>query len=243
MATSSGAAGSLSIVVPAYNEAARIGDSLRAVCDYVTAAEVDAEVLVVDDGSTDDTAAVATRILQKRGIEHRILTGRPNRGKGYTVREGGQAARKEWTLMTDADLSTPIAEVDRLLAAAAEGGYSLVMGSRALPDSRIGVRQTWLRQNMGRTFNLMVRLLTGLEIRDTQCGFKLWRTRTVAPLLPDLRVDGFAWDVELLMVAKRAGLTMTEVPVEWNDAVGTKVGLLSDPLRMIRDILRIRLRR
>jgi dolichyl-phosphate beta-glucosyltransferase len=104
------------------------------------------------------------------------------------------------------------------------------------------VRQGWLRMNMGRTFNLIVRLLTGLPIHDTQCGFKLWRTELVTPLLDRLRIDGFAWDVELLMAVQRAGHTMAEVPVEWNDAAGTKVGLVGDPARMLVDLVRLRLR-
>ena len=117
-----------------------------------------------------------------------------------------------------------------------------MVGSRALPESRIGVRQSWLRRNMGRTFNRVVRLLTGIDLPDTQCGFKLWRTAPARPILERLQVDGFAWDVEFLLAASRAGLRIGQVPVEWNNAAGSKVGIVSDSLRMLIDIVRLRLR-
>ncbi len=238
-----GPEGGLSIVIPAYNEAGRIGDSLKIICAWLRDGGRQAEILVVDDGSQDGTARLAAEILAAQGAPHRVLTGRPNRGKGFSVREGAAAARRPWTLITDADLSTPIAEVESLLAAARGGPHDLVMGSRALAGSRVGVRQSWLRMNLGRSFNLVVRLITGLPFHDTQCGFKLWRTDAVRPLLAGLTVDGFAWDVELLMSARRAGLSLAEVPVEWNNAEGSKVGLLRDPARMLWDLLRLRLAR
>ena len=181
-------------------------------------------------------------MLAGGALAHRVLTGRANRGKGYSVREGGKAATLDWTLITDADLSTPIHEADRLLAEAERAGRDIVVGSRALPESRIGVRQSWLRRNMGRTFNKVVRLLTGIDLPDTQCGFKLWRTAPTRPVLERLQVDGFAWDVEFLLAASRAGLRIGQVPVEWNNAAGSKVGIVSDSLRMLIDIVRLRLR-
>jgi dolichyl-phosphate beta-glucosyltransferase len=232
----------ISIVIPAYNEAERIGDTLSSILAYLAGGEVDGEILVVDDGSTDGTVAVVRGILDESG-PHRLITGRPNRGKGYSVREGALAATRPWTLISDADLSTPIAEVEQLLAAARDGGHDLVMGSRAMADSRIGVYQGWMRRNMGRTFNLMVRAITGLPYKDTQCGFKLWRTESVRPLLDKLTIDGFAWDVELLWLARRGGLSLAERPVEWNNAEGSKVAMVADPLRMLRDLLRVRMGR
>ncbi len=232
----------ISIVIPAYNEAERIGDTLSSILAYLAGGEVDGEILVVDDGSTDGTVAVVRGILDESG-PHRLITGRPNRGKGYSVREGAQAATRPWTLISDADLSTPIAEVEQLLAAARDGGHDLVMGSRAMADSRIGVYQGWMRRNMGRTFNLVVRAITGLPYKDTQCGFKLWRTESVRPLLDKLTIDGFAWDVELLWLARRGGLSLAERPVEWNNAEGSKVAMVADPLRMLRDLLRVRMGR
>jgi dolichyl-phosphate beta-glucosyltransferase len=232
----------ISIVIPAYNEAERIGDTLSSILAYLAGGEVDGEILVVDDGSTDGTVAVVRGILDESG-PHRLITGRPNRGKGYSVREGALAATRPWTLISDADLSTPIAEVEQLLAAARDGGHDLVMGSRAMADSRIGVYQGWMRRNMGRTFNLVVRAITGLPYKDTQCGFKLWRTESVRPLLDKLTIDGFAWDVELLWLARRGGLSLAERPVEWNNAEGSKVAMVADPLRMLRDLLRVRMGR
>lgn len=232
----------LSIVIPAFNEARRIAASLRAILEYLEAAGRDGEIIVVDDGSHDATVEMVRGILGEGG-PHRILTGRANRGKGFSVREGALAATRPWTLLSDADLSTPIAEVDRLLMAAMEGELDLVMGSRALAGSRIGVYQGWLRRNMGRSFNLVMRAITGLPFKDTQCGFKLWRTASIRPLLGRLTIDGFAWDVELLVLARRAGLSLAEVPVEWNDVEGSKVAMVADPLRMLRDLVRIRLRR
>ena len=232
----------LSIVIPAFNEAGRIAASLRAILEYLEAAGRDGEIIVVDDGSHDATVEMVSGILGEGG-PHRILTGRANRGKGFSVREGALAATRPWTLLSDADLSTPIAEVDRLLMVAMEGELDLVMGSRALAGSRIGVYQGWLRRNMGRSFNLVMRAIIGLPFKDTQCGFKLWRTASIRPLLGRLTIDGFAWDVELLVLARRAGLSLAEVPVEWNDVEGSTVAMVADPLRMLRDLVRIRLRR
>ena len=232
----------ISIVIPAYNEAGRMGSTLSTILDYLAAGGLDGEILVVDDGSTDDTVAVVRGILDESG-PHRLLTGRGNRGKGYSVREGARIATRPWTLISDADLSTPIAEVEQMLVAARDGGHDLVMGSRAMAGSRIGVYQGWLRRNMGRTFNLAVRAITGLPYKDTQCGFKLWRTESVRPLLDKLTIDGFAWDVELLWLARRGGLSLAERPVAWNNAEGSKVAMVADPLRMLRDLLRVRLRR
>ena len=237
------AVGPLSVIIPAYNESARIGATLRTLVAYLQGWPAPVEIIVVDDGSTDDTAALARRLLAATEVPHRVLSGRANRGKGYTVREGALVARHAWTLLTDADLSTPVDNVENLFAAGHRSGLDIVAGSRGLSTSRIGVAQNWLRRNMGRTFNHIVRLLTGLPLKDTQCGFKLWRSSALQPIFAGLKIDGFAWDVEMLMAARQAGLSMQEVPVEWNNAPGSKVAIVSDSLRMLWDVLRLRLGR
>lgn len=237
-----GPEGGLSIVIPAYNEAGRIGDSLKIICAWLRDGGRQAEILVVDDGSQDGTARLAAEILAAQGAPHRVLTGRPNRGKGFSVREGAAAARRPWTLITDADLSTPIAEVESLLAAARGGPHDLVMGSRALAGSRVGVRQSWLRMNLGRSFNLVVRLITGLPFHDTQCGFKLMDRKRVRPLFERMVVDRFAFDVEFLFLCVRFGLQVREIAVIWRNAPGSKVSLIADPLNMLWDVARVRWR-
>ena len=237
-----GEGGDLSVVIPAYNEATRIRGTLESLCTYLATWPGRSEIVLVDDGSLDGTAELARKILGGSPVSHRVLTGRANRGKGYTVREGALAARHPWTLISDADLSTPIEEVERLFAAARRDGLDLVAGSRGLPESRIGVQQAWVRRNMGRTFNRIVRLVTGLSMRDTQCGFKLWRTERLRPIFEKLTVDGFAWDVEMLIAARRAGLPMREIPVQWNNAPGSKVSIMTDALHMLWDVVRVRLR-
>lgn len=236
-------AGDLSVVIPAYNESTRIAGTLRSLAVYLDGWPAAAEMIVVDDGSTDDTAVISRRILASTGMPYRVLTGRNNRGKGFSVREGALAARHAWTLITDADLSTPISEVEKLFAVAHRRNVDIVAGSRGLPGSRIGVPQGWIRRNMGRSFNRIVRLLTGLPLKDTQCGFKLWRSAALRPILERLHVDGFAWDVEMLIAARRGGLSVEEVPVEWNNAAGSKVAIVTDSLRMLWDVVRIRLGR
>jgi glycosyltransferase involved in cell wall biosynthesis len=233
---------SLSVVLPAYNEAERLGATLDTLCDYFEGRPGEVEILVVDDGSTDGTAELGEERLGARRVPFAVLTGRANRGKGYSVREGALAARRAWTLVSDADLSTPIDDVEKLLAVARRDRLDFVAGSRALAGSEIGLRQSWLRENMGRTFNRILRPLTGLHFRDTQCGFKLWRTEPLRPILQALTIDGFAWDVEMLLAAQRAGLRMAEVPVRWNNAAGSKVAIVGDSFRMLVDVVRIRLR-
>ncbi len=193
----------LSIVVPAYNEEGRLGDSLDKISAYLSREGLSGEVLVVDDGSRDRTAEIARRKLGRRG---RVVTNSENRGKGYSVRRGVLAAQGRWVLLTDADLSSPIEEHAKLAAAARKYDVDVVIGSRAVDASTVEVRQHPVRQLMGKTFNRIIRAMTGLPFQDTQCGFKLMDRKRVRPLFERMVVDRFAFDVEFLFLCVRFGL-------------------------------------
>jgi dolichyl-phosphate beta-glucosyltransferase len=219
---------SLSLVVPAYNESARLGRTLAAVFDYLSEQPYTAELVVVDDGSTDDTSAVAERGFASAGkTEARVIRVEPNRGKGYAVRTGLLAARAPVALFTDADLSTPITETPKIVAPIRAGRYDIVFGSRALDRRLIGVHQPWRREQSGRVFNLAVRLATGLPFWDTQCGFKAFRMDVCRAVVEGSVIDRFGFDVELLYVAHLAGLRLRERAVRWDDVEGSKVTLRS----------------
>jgi len=222
----------LSIVIPAFNEAERLPRTLERIAAHLAGGGSGGEVLVVDDGSRDGTAERA------EAMGATVLRNGANRGKGFAVRRGMLAAQGRRRLMTDADLSTPIEELDRL-AARMDEGYDVVIGSRALPESRIEVHQPWFRENMGRLFNLFVRGLVVPGIRDTQCGFKLFTAEAARAVFSAARLDGFSFDVEALFLAARRGYRIAEVPVLWrNDAasrVSLRRGFLAFP-----DLLRIR---
>ena len=216
----------LSIIIPAYNESARIGTTLRKIFAYLNEQPGGSELLVVDDGSTDDTARVAEEIFAEpaRGrVEARVIRVEPNRGKGYAVRTGLLAARGQVALFSDADLSTPITETPKLVQPIRSGQYDVVFGSRAVDRKLIGVHQPWTREQSGKVFNLMVRLLTGLPFKDTQCGFKAFRMDVCRAVVRGALIDRFGFDVELIYVAHRAGLRMLEYPVRWDDVAGSKV--------------------
>lgn len=229
----------LTIVIPAYNEERRIGPSLGAIVSWAGGFGRPVEVLVVDDGSTDGTARVAREALAAWPAST-ILVNERNRGKGYSIRRGVLAAVGAVVLVTDADLSTPVEESERLLARLVPQGGGLVIGSRALSESRVEVHQNPVRELMGKMFNRLVRVMTGLPFHDTQCGFKLMTRTDVTPIFERARIDGFSYDVELLYVAARRGLPVAEVGVTWRNAPGSKVGILSDPLRMLRDVWRVK---
>lgn len=234
---------SVSIVIPAYNEAQRIGGSLRAIAEYARVTSEQLEVIVVDDGSMDDTSLVAERNLpQTPNVQARVLRYAPNRGKGHAVRHGLLAARAPYALFSDADLSTPISEMPKLLKELVDGGADLTFGSRALDRRLIGVHQPRRRELGGRAFNLVLRLATGLPFWDTQCGFKAFRMSVCRPLVEAGTIDGFGFDIELLYEAHRAGLRLREIPVRWDHRDGSKVNFLRDGSRMLRDVLTVRKR-
>jgi dolichyl-phosphate beta-glucosyltransferase len=235
---------SISIVIPAYNEAARIAQSLEAIGSYAGRnSSNDFELIVVDDGSSDDTVEVAERSLPKTAnLYSRIIRYAPNRGKGYAVRQGLLAARAPIALFSDADLSTPIEEMPKLVQDLVEGDADLTFGSRALDRSLIGVRQPRRRELGGRAFNAVLRLATGLPFWDTQCGFKAFRMSVCRPLIEAATIDRFGFDIELLYEAHRADLRLREIPVRWDHRDGSKVHFLRDGSRMLRDILTVRRR-
>jgi dolichyl-phosphate beta-glucosyltransferase len=231
-----------SVVIPAFNEAARIGETTRRTLDYLARVSPESELIVVNDGSTDATSAIAREALSAAKIDHRLLENFPNVGKGDAVRKGLLAAQRPIGLFFDADLSTPLEEIPKLIEPIANGDVDLAFGSRALDRKLIGQHQPWRREQGGRVFNLIVRLATGLPFWDTQCGFKAFRLDVCRPVLEAARIDGFAFDVELLYLAHRAGLRLREIPVRWNHAEGSKVDFARDSLRMLREIIAIRSR-
>jgi dolichyl-phosphate beta-glucosyltransferase len=221
---------SLSIVIPAYNESARIGKTLREVLAYLEEQPGGGEVIVVDDGSKDDTAAVSAGIFAGHTGARaggRVIRVEPNRGKGHAVRAGLLAARNTVAAFFDADLSMPVTETPKLVEPIRSGQYDVVFGSRALDRRLIGTHQPWTREQSGRVFNFVMKRLTGLPFEDTQCGFKAFRMDVCRPVVEGALIDRFGFDVELLFVAHRAGLRMLEYPVRWDDVAGGSVSFRS----------------
>ncbi len=232
-----------SLVVPAYNEAHRIGASVREILHYLAAASPESELIVVDDGSTDDTSAIVEQAFGEAGaLAVRLIRPTPNHGKGFAVRTGLQAATRPVGLFSDADLSTPISEAPKLLEPIFANDVDVAFGSRALNRKLIGVRQAWHREQGGRVFNLVVRLATGLPYWDTQCGFKAFHLERFRPILARATSDGFGFDVELLYLAHQANLRLREVPVRWDHNDGSKVSFLRDSTRMLGEIIALRAR-
>lgn len=227
----------LSIVVPAYNEEARLPHSLARIREYLLRTHPESEIIVVDDGSTDRTANVV-RSLQKETPALRLLVNERNRGKGYSVRAGMLEARGEITLFTDADLSAPIEEAEKLLSALRSADVAI--GSRALDRSLIQIHESRSRELAGILFNLMVRIATGLPFKDTQCGFKAFRTDRVRMIFQQQTIERFGFDPEILFLAKRYGLRTVEVPVIWAHDPRTKVHMTRDSLQMFAALWQIR---
>ena len=229
-----------SVVIPCFNEVARIGTTIRATVDYLRKNSPESELIVVNDGSIDATGAITRGIFSGTKITTRLLENFPNRGKGAAVRSGLLAAQKPIALFSDADLSTPLEEIPKVIEPIADGEVDIAFGSRGLDRRLIGQHQPWRREQAGRIFNLLVRFATDLPFWDTQCGFKAFRLDVCRPILEAARVNGFAFDVELLYLAERAGLRIREIPVRWNHAEGSKVRFFRDSLRMLREVIALR---
>ncbi len=197
---------------------------------------------MVDDGSGDGTADAA--ILERPAFEAHdialhVLRNPQNRGKGFSVRRGMRAAKHDWVLFSDADESAPISEVEKLLQAAGAGEHDVAIGSRALNPSLIGTHQPKYREVLGRLFNFNVRLVTGLNLADTQCGFKLFSRRAAWQIASQQRLDRFGFDVELLYLARKMGYSIAEVPIRWNNAPGSSVGM-GDGLAAFAEVWKVK---
>jgi dolichyl-phosphate beta-glucosyltransferase len=232
-----------SVVIPAFNEAGRIGGSLRVILDYLGQVSPESEVIVVNDGSTDATSEIVREKFSAAGtIATRLIEHSPNRGKGAAVRAGLLAATRPIGLFSDADLSTPIDDAPRLIGPIAAGEVDIAFGSRALDRRLIGHHQPWRREQGGRVFNFVVRVATGLPFWDTQCGFKAFRLDVCQPVFERAQTEGFGFDVELLYLAWRAKLRMREIPVHWNHFDGSKVSFFRDSIRMFGEVVALRSR-
>lgn len=229
---------SLSIVIPAYNEGERLGPSLDRILTFCQH-PWDAEVIVVDDGSKDQTSAIVGNYARKSGGIIRLLENPGNRGKGYSVRNGVLNSNGDVILFTDADLSAPIEEAAKLIAAI-ENGADIAIGSRWARSELQTQRQSLPRQVLGRAFNGLLRILLGLDFKDTQCGFKAFRRQAAKTLFPLQRIERWGFDPEILFLARKWGFRVAEVPVRWGHDTRTRISPLVDGSRMVADMLRIR---
>ena len=227
----------LSVVIPAYNEEKRLPQSLAAVMAFLKKQSYGSEIIVSDDGSQDGTVALARELLKE--FPHQVLTTSQNRGKGHAVRQGMLAATGAYIFFTDADLSTPIEEVPRFVERL-EKDQDVVIGSRALPGSRVEIHQNFLRETMGKVFNLVAQALAFKGIHDSQCGFKGFRRAAAQKLFNLQKLDGFSFDVEIVYLAQKLGYRLLEIPVIWRNSAQSRVQVLRDPLLMFWDVLRIR---
>ncbi|HLK06017.1 MAG TPA: dolichyl-phosphate beta-glucosyltransferase [Candidatus Acidoferrum sp.] len=227
----------LSIIIPSYNEELRLPPSLELIASYIEQSKRETEVLVVDDGSSDRTAAVA-ETFRARIPQLRVVPNGENRGKGYSVRHGMTEARGDIVLFTDADLSAPIEEADKLIAAMDE--YDVAIGSRALDRNLIAVHESGFREFAGIVFNKIVRVVLWLPFVDTQCGFKAFRRDKCKVIFEQQRIERFGFDPELLFLARVHGLKAVEIPVRWAHSPATKVNMLRDSVQMFLDVFTIR---
>lgn len=227
----------LSVIIPAYNEAGRIAETLQRLTGFFSERDIPAELIVVDDGSTDGTAEV----IADRFRAVRCLRYERNRGKGYASRRGAEIAHGAHLLVYDADGSTPIEETDKLWPAF-ESGADVVVGSRALPESNVEVPQPKHRRLMGRVYNRVLRALRLTTLRDTQCGFKAFTAEAAERIFPRLTVDGFGADCEMLVAAREQGLAVREIPIRWINSSDTRVRPFKHSLAMLREVLLVRVR-
>lgn len=230
----------LSIIIPAYNEENRIVCSLDKLVKFINDNKYDCEIIIVNDGSKDKTVQLVHEFFSKHNLHNYLLVNNEtNKGKGFSVRKGLEKASGQFVLFTDADFSTPIEESRKMLEFL-NNGYDIVIGSRALKDSKLIKKQNKIRMYMGKFFNFMVQMTTGLEFKDTQCGFKMFTIEAVKLLLSYLKIDDFSFDVEMLYVAKKLSLKIKEMPVSWINSPSSKVKIFSDSLKMFLSLIKIK---
>lgn len=232
----------LSIIIPAYNEEARLGKTLAETIDYLAAQDYTSEIIVVDDGSKDRTVEIAESFQPRATEKNKLLViGNPgNRGKGYAVKNGMLHASGEIHLFFDADLATPLDQIPKVIQPILQGKDDVVFGSRALSEAVIEVEQSLLRQLRGRGGNLLIRLLTGMDIKDTQCGFKAFRRQASQTIFPLQQIYGFGFDPEILFIANKQGWRWKEMPVVWRHIEGSKVTMFSASIHVFMEVLKIR---
>ena len=230
----------MSIILPAYNEEKRLGPTLERILEYLENKPWEAEIVVVDDGSSDGTVRLVDEWI-KKDERIRLVRNPENKGKGFAVRNGMMHAKGRYRLFSDSDLSTPIEELDKLLAYIG-GRVDVTIGSRSIPGSDVRVPQPFYRVLMGKIFNLIVRLMFQTKMRDTQCGFKLFTRAAAEDVFPKAVVNRFGFDVEILFLAEKLGYKVKEVPVVWINSEETKVSAVRDSVDMFIDLFRIRMR-
>ncbi len=234
----------LSLIIPAFREAERIGPSLDTINTYLSSANYLSEVLVCDDGSPDNTVEVVKKhflSLQSSNVSYRLIELGVNQGKGAAVKAGMLEAKGEIRIFTDADLSTPIYEVEKIFAVFEKGDFDVVIGSRALDGGAlVKVHQPWYREAMGKFFNFLVQIFVLRGIKDTQCGFKGFRAEAAEKIFAEQKVLGFSFDVDILYIAQKLGYKIKEIAIEWYNDERTTVGAVSDSSKMFFELLRIR---
>lgn len=232
----------LSVVIPAYNEEKNIGEALRRVGAFLSLKKFARELLIVNDGSKDRTGEIVREYLKKTSDpDVRLLESETNKGKGASVKRGVLAARGRYVLITDADLSSPIKEADKLIRELGEG-YDVAIGSRAVRETDCDVQESLKRYLSGRVFNLFVRAVALSGFADTQCGFKCFKKAAAKALFEKQTLDGFAFDVEILCLARKNGYKIKEVPVMWRQGKDSRVDLFKDSLSMLHDLFYLRRR-
>jgi len=231
----------ISIIVPAFDEQARLGESVRLILSYLEKTGINGELIVVDDGSQDNTAQTAESAFTNfPRFETQVIRYNENRGKGFAVRTGMAAALADIALFSDADLSTPIEELPKLIQPIKNDQYDVTFGSRALNRTLIEKHQPWRREQGGKVMNLVIKAMSGLPFLDTQCGFKAFNIKKFRPLLDRMTIDRFGFDVEFLFVAAHHNLRLKEIPVRWNNVEGSKVSVIRDTRRMFTELNQIR---